>query len=364
MGDTDRPHRTGPRSSAATVRGGLAAPILSLRGITREPSPEFAAIVTAVDTACQGAGFFCVVDHTIPASMTAAAISASARFFDLPAEIKDRSRARGHPTLRRGYVRLGGESQAAATAVTTASPDPPGAGTAHLPDLSETYCLAPHGASTHPDRWSAADVWPDQELPWFRAALEPFRAAVDRLGRQLLRVCGAALRADPTAFDDIFRRPLGGLRVNHYPAFDGPPEPGVWRSSPHTDYGFFTIVAVDGTPGLEILRDGSWLPVDVPAGGFVVNVGDLLAATSAHRWTSTWHRVVAPPGPARQPARTSLSYFQYPDPRAPIAGSCQPAGVGTADWTAGDYLAAKVGLLFGTGTGTGGGGEVDRPPRG
>ncbi|MBL7500550.1 isopenicillin N synthase family oxygenase [Frankia sp. CNm7] len=378
MGDIDRPRRTDRESSAPTARKGLAAPTLSLRGITRESSSAFRSIVTAVDDACRDAGFFCVVDHTVPAASTAAAITASARFFELPQEVKERSRARAHPTLRRGYVRLGGESQAAATAVTPRSTPgaagtthaasgpaataaraastgpgagrgPAAAGGARVPDLSETYCLAPHGGPANTDRWSAADVWPDQDLWWFRAALEPFRAAVDQLGRQLLRVCGAALRDDPTAFDEIFRRPLGGLRVNHYPSFEGPVKPGVWRAGPHTDYGFLTLVAVDGQPGLEIFRNGAWLPVDVPAGGFVVNVGDLLAATSGDRWNSTWHRVVAPAGPGRQPARTSLSYFQFPDHRAPVVGQCASARAGTPGWTAGDYLAAKIGLLFGGG---------------
>jgi len=55
------------------------------------------------------------------------ALIVSARFFGLPDAAKNRSRAAAHRVLRRGYVPLGGEAQAAAagTATAPATSSPP-----------------------------------------------------------------------------------------------------------------------------------------------------------------------------------------------------------------------------------------------
>jgi len=50
------------------------------------------------------------------------ALIVSARFFGLPDAAKNRSRAAAHRVLRRGYVPLGGEAQAAAAAGTATAP--------------------------------------------------------------------------------------------------------------------------------------------------------------------------------------------------------------------------------------------------
>ena len=51
---------------------------------------------------------------------------------------------------------------------------------------------------------------------------------------------------------------------------------------------------------------------DVPtvAGAFVVNLGDLMAAWTNDRWTSTLHRVVVPDGDTDD--RLSIAFFHQP----------------------------------------------------
>ena len=68
------------------------------------------------------------------------------------------------------------------------------------------------------------------------------------------------------------------------------------------------------------IRDeaGAWHDLLPPEGGFLVNLGDLLAEWTNDRWRSTVHRVVPPPagdGPAR---RRSVAWFMQPDQDAVI----------------------------------------------
>ena len=73
-----------------------------------------------------------------------------------------------------------------------------------------------------------------------------------------------------------------------------------------------TILRADDAPGgLEVLRsDGSWTPVVIPPGCFVVNLGDLMQRWTNDVWKSTVHRVVNPPVDAGVPTRRqSMAFF-------------------------------------------------------
>jgi isopenicillin N synthase-like dioxygenase len=233
--------------------------------------------------------------------------------------------------VQRGFAALGAEAQAAAVGDETP------------PDLSETFSIAPLRSASSDDPWSAPDVWPDDDLPRLRPVLSRYRAAADLLARQLLRVCALALRGDATAFDTMLARPLGGTRVNYYPALAAPAAPGQWRSGPHTDYGTLTVLATDAAAGLEIRVGGEWHAVTAPRDGFLVNVGDFLAAASRQRWTSTWHRVAVPTAPQPLPSRTSIAFFQFPDEVTPI--DLDWAWTDTSAHTAGEYLQERVGRI-------------------
>jgi isopenicillin N synthase-like dioxygenase len=291
-------------------------------------------LARAIDLACRSTGFFGIIGHPVAAAQRRAALAAGERFFALPQDVKDRFRLAAGPGVQRGYAGLGAEAQAAA------------AGDATPPDLSETFSIAPLRSPVPTDRWSAPDLWPDGVLDELRPALAEYRSTADALGRLLLRACALALRGDVAAFEPLLTRPLGGLRINHYPALDRRPAPGQWRGGAHTDYGTLTVLATDGNAGLEIQVGGAWTPVAAPADGFLVNVGDILAALSGGRWPSTWHRVTVPETDAPVPARTSIAFFQYPNADAVIAG------LAGREQRAGEYLEEQVGRIIAAGAST------------
>jgi isopenicillin N synthase-like dioxygenase len=321
----DLPRGSSSRSAATTV-----LPVVSLAGLAESDPRAMARIATEIDEACHTVGFFGVVDHAVSIRLRDDALAVGSEFFALPAAVKERLRVACPPGVQRGFAALGAEAQAAAVGDTTP------------PDLSETFSIAPLRPKAIDDPWSAPDVWPDADFPRLRPVLSRYRAAADLLARQLLRVCALALRGNATGFDSMLSRPLGGTRINHYPAVAAPVRPDQWRSGPHTDYGTLTVLATDAVAGLEIRVDGVWHGVTAPRNGFLVNIGDFLAAASRQRWTSTWHRVAVPTEP-RPPSRTSIAFFQFPADDTPI--DLDWAWTDTSAHTAGEYLRERVGRI-------------------
>ena len=100
-----------------------------------------------------------------------------------------------------------------------------------------------------------------------------------------------------------------------------------------------TLLHTDCVPGLEVrAEDGSWHAVPAFAGGFVVNIGDLLARWTNDGWRSTWHRVVLPPQGPPWPRRLSVAFCQTPNPDTLIdclptcRSADQPEPVVAGEW--------------------------------
>ncbi|GAY54539.1 hypothetical protein CUMW_157440 [Citrus unshiu] len=74
--------------------------------------------------------------------------------------------------------------------------------------------------------------------------------------------------------------------------------------------GFFQ----DDVPGLQVLRDGNWVPVNPIPSTFIVNIGDQMQVLSNDRYKSVLHRAVV----SRDKERISIPTFYCPSPDAVI----------------------------------------------
>lgn len=298
--------RPGRRSGGGALSLGL--PVIDIGALRADPDGAKAgAVVEALDAACCDTGFFAVVGHGLDGSM-AAGFEAARAFFALPQVDKERV-----PRVNRyGFVPL-----------TDQALDPERAA----------------NSFEHLDMGLADEVpWP--EVAGFAEAVRGYQRAALETAAAILRALAIALGAEAGFFAARMARPQCRLRLIRYPAGDGP-RPVL--SAPHTDYGAITLLATDGTPGLEVKpRGGDWTPLTAPADHLVVNLGDMLARWTNDRYRSTLHRVTAPPGRDR----FSVPFFVNPDPATVV--ECIPSCV-TAERprrygpvAAGDFLVARI----------------------
>jgi isopenicillin N synthase-like dioxygenase len=147
--------------------------------------------------------------------------------------------------------------------------------------------------------------WPGW-LAEFRPAIDAYRAAAERVARDIIRLIAVALDLPGTSLDRHFARPTTFLRSLHYPPHPIEAPEDQFGAAPHTDYGIITLLAQDDSGGLQVRRrDGSWIDAAPLHGTFVLNVADMLARWTNDRFVSTPHRVVNRSGGDRY----SLPFF-------------------------------------------------------
>ncbi len=271
------------------------------------------AAARAVDAACVSSGFFVVVGHGVSPELVDDAMGMARQFFRLPYEEKQKVAPPDFADYR-GFLGLDTTSLAA----TLGDDETP-------PDLAESFnvgrfddpevrarAFVPGGEATFcPNRWP-------QQPAGLRPLFERYYAVMEQLCMRMLPIFARALDLPPDWFDDKVRDHTALLLFNWYPPADGVVRAGQLRRGAHTDYGAFTVVAAEQIPGLQIRSDGGWVDVPMVPGGFVVNLGDLMARWTNDRWVSTLHQVVIPQGPDRLRDRMSVPFFFQPSYRAII----------------------------------------------
>jgi len=281
-------------------------PIIALSGLRSGNRADLERIGAEIGRAARGLGFFSVADHGIPQDQVDAVFAQSQAFFALPSAEKE-ALSVTKSTSYRGYVRPGEEKL-----------DPALAG-----DIKECFNAGPDLAVDDPDvlagkPFHAPNQWPD--LPGFRSTLTAFHASALDLVVRLHRAIAVDLGIEERYFDQYFARAVGILRLLHYPPHPGAFDGNVYGAGAHTDYGNLTLLAQDGTGGLEVrTRDGDWTVVPPAAGTFVCNIGDCLMRWTNDVYVSNAHRVVNRSGRERY----SVAYFGDPNSDALVA--CLPS---------------------------------------
>ena len=190
-------------------------------------------VATALDEAYRNVGFCSIVNHGMPQASVDAAFAASRAFHDLPLADKQ---AIAIGESHRGYIGL------ATSTIVTSSVE---VGT--IPNQSESLIFGRPMEPDDPDilaglPLSGVNQWPAQ-LPQIRQPVAAYQTQMVQLCDRIRRHVAVALGADRDVFDAAFDRPTTYLRLLRYPhARPGAPS-HEYGSTPHTDYGFVTILA-------------------------------------------------------------------------------------------------------------------------
>ncbi|MBB5692839.1 isopenicillin N synthase family dioxygenase [Muricoccus pecuniae] len=274
-------------------------------------------------------GFFQLVNHGIPQRMIDEAFEMTARFFDLPMEVKARL------PMAKG-TNYGWEYKAQVR---------PSTGTA---DNKESYQI------TVP---RMAGLWPSgEELPGFKATMLAFERANWALGMKVLSLFAMKLGFPPDFFteahDPTSPEYQSTLRLIHYMAMEGakPEDFEGWRAGAHTDYCCLTLLHQrTGQGGLQLCPgkeagggELAWTDVEPLPGVITCNIGDMLMRWSDDQLQSTLHRVRMPRADEYLGPRYSLPFFCQANRDAVI----RPPSGREAPITAKDFLDGRIAANF------------------
>ena len=122
------------------------------------------------------------------------------------------------------------------------------------------------------------NLWPAEPAA-LRPLVTEWMTAMEALAQRLLGLMAEGLGLP----GDWFRRHLTASPTSLFRIFRYPPHPGgdeaTWGVGEHTDYGLLTLLATDGTPGLEVKAptgDGGtdWIPAPADADLLICEVGE------------------------------------------------------------------------------------------
>ncbi|GMN43403.1 hypothetical protein TIFTF001_012608 [Ficus carica] len=141
----------------------------------------------------------------------------------------------------------------------------------------------------------------------FRESIEAYSADLEKLANTILDLMAKALKMEPSEMRELFDEGGQTMRMNYYPSCPKPEL--VIGLNPHSDAtGLTILLQINETEGLQIRKDGMWVPVKPLPNAFVVNIGDMLEILTNGIYTSIEHRATV----NRGKERLSLATFYNP----------------------------------------------------
>jgi isopenicillin N synthase-like dioxygenase len=286
----------------------------------------------AVHEACTTVGFFHLVNHGVSEDLRRKVLEEARNMFTSLSPVQKETFSVAHSNSYRGYQRMGVNI------------------TRHKQDGHEGFDLISesprairtstkdnpfHGLTNH-----GQNQWPDPKwVPQLRPTLERYIKEMNMVGNRLMSASSTGLGLGPDYFKPYFTDPYWTMRLCRYPAVASPENSNKaddndddynYGVGEHTDYGVFTMILADSVPDtLQIrpkrnttshhhhhhhhTRDEEWWTVDPIEGGFVCNIGDMLARWTNGIYVSTPHRVLRP-----RMDRVSVPFFFDPNYDAQI----------------------------------------------
>lgn len=133
----------------------------------------------------------------------------------------------------------------------------------------------------------------------FRATIDKFSVELQRVSMQLLMKMGKNLGVDEEKFGSMFANAGIGMRMNYYPPSEQSDE--IIGLSPHTDGTGISLLIQDDDEvhGLQVKKDGKWVPIKPIANAVIIGVGDIIEVMSNGEYKSVEHRAVVDPKKGR-----------------------------------------------------------------
>ncbi|WCJ20678.1 2-oxoglutarate (2OG) and Fe(II)-dependent oxygenase superfamily protein [Euphorbia peplus] len=257
----------------------LQIPVVDMTKLGHQDENEMALL----HTACQDWGFFQLINHGIEEQVIENMKRDIQEFFKLPLEEKMACAPLPNDIQGYGQAHVVSEHQKL--------------------DWNDMLFLLPQPLSRRDFR-----LWPKHPIS-FRETLENYSAALKKVSVELVRAMGRNLKIDPEKLGAMFEDDgIQGLRMNYYPPC--PQADKVIGLTPHSDgIGLTLLLQVNDVQGLQIKKNGQWIPIIPIPGALTINVGDVIEIMSNGEYKSIEHRAMVNP----EKERLSIAAFHSPN---------------------------------------------------
>ncbi|XP_045818996.1 protein SRG1-like isoform X2 [Trifolium pratense] len=177
-----------------------------------------------------------------------------------------------------------------------------------------------------------------------RDNLESYSLELKKLFVTIIEFMTKALKVQPNEMLDLFEEVDQSIKMNYYPPCPQPEQ--VIGLNPHSDGVVLSILMeINEIQGLQIKKDGMWIPINPLTNAFVVNIGDMLEVLTNGIYQSIEHRATV----NSEKERISFAAFHTPykgdiGPAPSLVTPETPAlfkTISTEDYVNG-YLANKI----------------------
>ncbi|KAA8515006.1 hypothetical protein F0562_018207 [Nyssa sinensis] len=208
-------------------------------------------------------GFFQVINHGVSAALLEEFKREIVDFFSLPLE--EKRKLWQQPDNHEGFGQLFVVSEEQKL------------------DWSDMFYITT--LPTHLRKTQLFDLLPTK----LRETLEAYSIEVKILAMTILNQMAKALKMDEEEIREVFSDGVQSMRMNYYPPC---PEPDMAIGfTPHSDAVALTILyQLNETEGLQIRKEGKWIPIKPLPNAFVVNIGDIMEIVSNGMYRSIEHR--------------------------------------------------------------------------
>ncbi|TKY69487.1 SRG1 protein [Spatholobus suberectus] len=255
-------------------------PVIDLSKLLSENATE----LEQLDHACKEWGFFQLINHGVDLSLVENVKIGVEEFFSLPMEEKKKFWQKPGEMEGFGQLFVLSEEQKLEWA-----------------DMFYMFTYPLHTRNSH--------LFPRIPQP-FRDNLESYLLKMKNICITIMGFMTKALKIKPNElldfFEDIDISQV--MRINYYPPCPQPEQ--VIGLNPHSDVGALNILLqVNETDGLQIRKDGMWIPVKPLPDAFIINAGDILEILTNGIYRSVEHRATI----NHEKERISLVTFHRPD---------------------------------------------------
>lgn len=243
----------------------LEVPVIDLNNLSSSDGNLRESELEKLHTACKDWGFFQLINHGVSCSLVEEVKLGIQEFFKLPMEEK------------RKFWQEAGDLEGFGQAFVVSEEQKLDWG-----DMFFLMSLPRHLRKPH--------LFPMLPSP-FRDVLDEYSSALRDLAMKILLLMGKALKMDTKEMIELFDEGVQHFRMNYYPPC---PQPNlVIGLTPHSDaVGLTILLQINEMEGLQIRKEGKWIPVKPLPNAFVVNVGDILEIVTNGTYRSIEHRAM------------------------------------------------------------------------